>query len=67
MTILRLAEGGRRNPDEILENAKGQGFTSLLILADTPDGIIQIASNLDVGAALLLMERAKDQIVWGEG
>ena len=51
--------------DAILEEAKGQGFTILAVLAETEDGEIWISGSANAGETLILMERAKRQIVFG--
>ena len=60
-----VGEGYRFDPDAILEEAKGQGFTNVLIIAEQPDGEIWVSSAANGGVALVLMERAKRQIVFG--
>lgn len=60
-----VGEGFRFDPDDILEGAKGQGFSTLAILAETEDGEIWISGSANAGETLILMERAKRQIVFG--
>lgn len=71
--VVRLADhltevgpGYRFDPDQILEAAKGQGFTSLVIVAEMEDGELWVSSAANAGEALILMERAKQRIVFGE-
>ena len=54
-----VGEGYRFDPDQILEEAKGRGFTNILVIGDLEDG------TLWAGEALVLMEKAKHQIVFG--
>jgi hypothetical protein len=61
-----VGSGYRFDPDEILEAAKGQGFVSLVILGELPDGTHWTSSSANAGEALVLMERAKRLIVFGE-
>lgn len=61
-----VGEGYRFEPDAILEAAKGQGFTTLAILAQCEDGSIWVSSSANAGEALVLMEKAKRQIIFGE-
>ncbi|RUU80014.1 hypothetical protein [Mesorhizobium sp. M7A.F.Ca.MR.362.00.0.0] len=56
----------RFDPDQILEEAKGQEFTCLAVLAQTEDGEIWVTGNANVGEILVLMERAKQQLLFGE-
>lgn len=62
-----VGEGYRFDPDELLEAAKGQEFTTLAILGETADGSIWVSGNANAGETLVLMERAKRQVVFGEG
>lgn len=61
-----VGDGYRFDPDAILEAAKGQGFVSVAILAELPDGSLWVSSASNAGETLVLMERAKRQIVFGE-
>lgn len=61
-----VGEGFRFDPDEMLEAAKGQGFTCLAILGEMPDGTMRVSGNANAGETLVLMEKAKRQIVFGE-
>lgn len=56
----------RHDPDEILELAKGGDFTTLCIIGQLEDGAIWVSGNANTGAALVLMERAKHHLVFGE-
>ncbi len=61
-----IGEGYRFDPDEILEESKGQDFTTLAILGETEDGAIWVSGNSNVGEILILLERAKRHLVFGE-
>lgn len=61
-----VGEGYRFDPDEILEAAKGEGFVTLAILAQREDGSIWVSGNANAGETLVLMERAKRVVVFGE-
>lgn len=56
----------RFDPDQVLEDAKGQGFMTLMVLAQNEDGDIWITGNANVGETLVLMERAKHHLVFGD-
>lgn len=60
-----VGPGYRFDPDQILDAAKGQDFTTLVIVAELPDGETWVSSSANAGEALVLMERAKRQIVFG--
>ncbi|MFD2248934.1 hypothetical protein FHS82_001050 [Pseudochelatococcus lubricantis] len=62
---VEVGEGFRFDADEILEDAKGQGFTKIAILAERPDGTIWVTGSANAGETLVLMELAKHQIIFG--
>ncbi|HEV7253874.1 MAG TPA: phosphoribosylformylglycinamidine synthase [Mesorhizobium sp.] len=61
-----VGEGFRFDPDKILEEAKGQGFTTVAVLAECEDGSFWVSGSANAGETLILMEKAKRQIVFGE-
>ncbi|XHB99366.1 phosphoribosylformylglycinamidine synthase [Nitratireductor sp. ac15] len=61
-----IGEAFRFDPDEILEAAKGQEFTTVAVLGQLPDGTIWISGNANAGETLVLMERSKRVVVFGE-
>ena len=56
----------RFDPDQVLEDSKRQGFVTLVVLAQNEDGDIWITGNANVGETLVLMERAKHHLVFGD-
>lgn len=64
--LVEVGPGFRFDPDQILDAAKGQEFTTLAIIAQKPDGSIWVSSTANAGEALVLMEKAKRVIVFGE-
>lgn len=56
---VEVGEGYRFDPDELLEAAKGQGFTTLLIIGETEDGDEWVSGTANAGESLILIERAK--------
>ena len=68
--LLKLAtvgSGFRFEPDKLLEEAKGQGFTNLVILGELPDGETWVSGMANAGETLVMMERARRIIVFGKG
>lgn len=57
----------RFDADVVLESMKGKSFTSLLVFGQCEDGSIEIQGNCNAGEALVLMERTKHELVFGEG
>lgn len=66
LEVVTVGEGFRFDADEILEAAKGQGFTTCVILGQLEDGTIWVTSSANAGEAMILMERAKRQICFPE-
>ena len=64
LQLVTVGENFRFEPDALLEAAKGQGFTNLLIIGEMSDGDdLYVASSGNVGEALIAMELAKLQII----
>lgn len=63
---IEVGEGYRFDPDELLEAAKGQNFTRLVIIGETEDGEPWVSGSANAGETLILMEWAKHMIVFGE-
>lgn len=61
-----VGEGFRFDPDVILDEAKGQGFATLAVLGELPDGTFWVSGSANAGETLVLMERARRQIVFGD-
>jgi hypothetical protein len=61
-----VSEAFRFDADVILENMKGNAFTTLLILGQCEDGSMEIQGNCNTGEALVLMERAKHELIFGD-
>lgn len=51
--------------DEILEGAKGQGFTEIVIIGHLEDGDMWISGSANAGETMILMEQAKHFICFG--
>lgn len=66
LELIDVGEGFRFDPDDLLEAAKGQEFTKLAILAQTPDGTLWVSGTANAGETLILIELAKHRIVHGE-
>lgn len=63
---ITVGEGFRFDPDELLEAAKGQGFTNLVIIGELPDGEYWVSGMANAGETFILMERAKMRIINGD-
>jgi hypothetical protein len=61
-----VGEGFRFDADEMLEAAKGKGLTTLAILGEMEDGTMWVSGSPNAGETLVLMEKAKRQIVFGD-
>lgn len=63
---VEVGEGFRFDPNDLLEAAKGQGFSTLAIIGQLDDGTYWVSGSANAGETLLLMERAKHQICFGD-
>lgn len=63
---VEVGVGYRFDPDVILEEAKGNEFVKLAVLAERPDGSFYVSGNANAGETLILMEMAKRSIIFGE-
>lgn len=61
-----VGEGFRFDADEVLEAAKGKGFPTLVVLGQLEDGSSWISSSANAGEAIILMERAKHDLIFGD-
>ncbi len=62
---VEIGDGYRFDPDEVLESAKGQAFDLLVIIGVNAEGM-QTYGNANAGESLILMERAKHYVVFGD-
>lgn len=65
-TPREVGSGYRFDPDVILEEAKGQGYTNILVIGELENGELWVSSAANAGEALVLMEKAKRHICFGE-
>jgi hypothetical protein len=63
---VEVGVGFRFDADEKLEEAKGYDLTTLLILGENADGELYCVGTANAGESLMLLERAKRFIVFGE-
>lgn len=61
-----IGAGFRFDSDEILDKAKGQSFITFTIIGQLEDGSIWTDGNANAGEMIVLMERAKHHLVFGE-
>lgn len=60
---VEVGENYRFDPNELLETAKDQGFTTLAIIGQLEDGSIWISGSANAGETLILIEKAKRTII----
>jgi hypothetical protein len=65
-SVVECGDIHRTDPDEILESAKGCSIETLVVIGELPDGTMMFKANANSGTALILMERVKHCIVFGE-
>lgn len=67
LELVSIGEGVRLDSDEILEAAKAQPLARLVVIGDLPDGSLWVSGSANAGESLILIERAKHHIVFGDG
>ena len=64
LQLVEVGEEFRFDPDKVLEDAKGQGFSRLLIVGEVPgQDALWVSGNANAGETMILLEVAKLQIV----
>jgi hypothetical protein len=66
---LRPVEAGENfcfEPDYLLEAAKSPRFTNLVILGEPPNGELWFSGMANADETMILLERAKHHILFGE-
>lgn len=63
---VEVGDAYRFDPDTLLEAAKGQAFVTMTVIGQLDDGTFWVSGNANAGETLVLIERAKHQIVFGE-
>lgn len=61
-----VGDGFRFDADEILEAAKGAGFKTIVVIGELEDGSSWISGSANAGESIILMERAKHNLIFGE-
>ncbi len=61
-----VGDGYRFDVDTILDGAKGQPFTTLAVVGELEDGSIWVSGTANAGETLIVMERVKRHLVFGE-
>lgn len=64
LELVEVGEDFRFDPDVILENAKGLGFTTVAVLGELEDGSVWISGSANFGETLILMEKVKHSILF---
>jgi hypothetical protein len=66
LELVTVGDGFRFDPNEVLEQAKARGFTNLVIIGELPgEDDLYVAGMANAGEALILMEKAKLQVIKG--
>lgn len=66
LKLVSFSEELRLDVDEMLENTKGQPFETIAIIGEMEDGTLWISGNANAGETLILMEKAKRQIIFDD-
>jgi hypothetical protein len=63
---VEVGEGFRFDPDELLEEAKGNITGRLAIIGEMEGGSLWVSGSANAGETMILLEMAKRKIVFGE-
>ena len=66
LTPVELGLTGRLDPNQVLDDAKAEGFKTVIVIGEMEDGALGIASNANIGVTLILLERAKYTMLFDE-
>lgn len=66
LELVEVGSGYRFDPDEILENAKGQGFGTVVVLAQKEDGTLWVSGSANLGETIILMKQAEQYLLFGD-
>lgn len=66
LELVTVGENYRFEADDLLEAAKGNGFVTLAIIGELADGSSWISGTANAGETIILMERAKHHLIFGE-
>ena len=63
---VEIGAGFRFDTDEMLQNTIGTPFERLVIIGELENGEFYIAGSANAGETMILLERAKHSIVFGD-
>lgn len=63
LELVEVGEGFRFDADELLEKAKGNITGRLAIIGEMEDGSLWLSGTANAGETMILIEKAKAQIV----
>lgn len=66
LKLVEVGENFRFDAEKILDAAKEHKFERLVIIGGLEDGTTYVAGTVNVGEALVLIERAKHFLVFGK-
>lgn len=61
-----VGEGVRFNPDQMFQNLIGADINTVTVIIEDGDGNVSTYGNCNRGESLVLMERAKRFLVFGD-
>ena len=66
LELVEVGEGFRFEADAILDGAKGNEFESIVVLGQLADGRMWVSGSANLGESLVLIEKAKHHILFGD-
>ena len=65
LELVEMGEGFRFEANQILDGARDQPFTIISVIGQLEDGTIWVTGSANAGETMILLERAKKQIIDG--
>lgn len=66
LELVSFSEKLRLDSDEMLEKTKGKPFETMAIIGELEDGTFWVSGNSNLGETLVLMEKAKRHLIFGD-
>lgn len=66
LELVEVGAGFRFEADDILEAAKGHNLETVVVIGQYPDGTIWVSGSANAGETLILIEKAKHSLIFGD-
>lgn len=63
---VEVGEDFRFDPDEVLDAAKGQDFSTVCVIGNYSNGELWVSGSANAGETIMLLELAKHYLLFGD-